>query len=83
MAPPPEIPVTSAMIAKLGAAASDSQWAAPPPIPLSTGIFASDAFIVMSVAPFSRRPIGRRWARLGLGNRGTRVTSVAGFGWIR
>jgi hypothetical protein len=50
---------------------------------LSTGIFASDAFIVMSVAPFSRRPIGRRWARLGLENRGTRVTSVAGFGWIR
>ena len=64
MAPPPEMPVSSAMRAKLGAAASDSHWAAPraipsPPVAVSTGILASDAFIVMSPAPFSLRPIGR------------------------
>ena len=47
------------MIAKLGAAASDSHWAAPPREVLSTGLLASDAFIVMSLAPFSLRPIGR------------------------
>ena len=61
MAPLPAVLVSSAMIAKLGAAASDSQWAGPLPlVAASAGIFASDAFIAMSVAPFSTRPIGRR-----------------------